>query len=128
MKTHQPSISYTLEARNYARSRQSADVIEVRWLPATVKRPDRIKLAYAGRKVTVTLKHLPEIGTPAQQAVAALHSHSVSVDYIVTPPENSATLESTSALLIINAHYRPHLLWFFGITGFTPECVFSEEE
>jgi len=68
------------------------DEIEVRYLPSTAKRGDRVKLSYKARGRSLTLPYDENIGNFERQAIATLLEHGVNVASFHTPDEGPTTL------------------------------------
>lgn len=84
------------------------DEIEVRFLGATKKRPDRVKLTYKARRKTLTVSYLTEIGDFEVQAMAELIERGVDIASIYTPPKGPSRLS-------VGQKNRPVLAQIFGI-------------
>ena len=84
------------------------DEVDVRFLEATKKRPDRVKLTYKARRKTLTVPYSTEIGDFEVQAMAELIERGVDIASIYTPPEGPSRLS-------INQKNRPILTQIFGI-------------
>lgn len=68
------------------------DEIEVRYLPSTAQRQDRVKLSYKARGRSITIPYSTAIGSFEQQAVALLLQNGVSVASMHTPNEGPTRL------------------------------------
>jgi hypothetical protein len=75
-----------------ARAVPQFDEVDIRFLEATKKRPDRVKLTYKARRKTLTVPYSNEIGDFEVQAMAELIERGVDIASIHTPPEGPSRL------------------------------------
>jgi len=68
------------------------DEIEVRYLPSTAKRGDRVKLSYRARGRSLTIPYDTNICDFERQAIAVLLQNGVEVVSYNTPDEGPTTL------------------------------------
>jgi len=68
------------------------DEIEVRYLPSTAKRGDRVKMSYRARGRSLTLPYDTTIADPDIQAMATLMEHGVEISSRHTPDDGPTTL------------------------------------
>jgi len=73
------------------------DEIEVRYLPSTAKRGDRVKMSYKARGRSLTLPYDENIGNFERQAIATLLEQGVSAASFHTPDEGPSTLSTPQA-------------------------------
>jgi len=92
-----------------ARAVPQFDEIDVRFLEATKKRPDRVKLTYKSRGRSLTVPYSNDIGHFEVQAMAELIERGVDIASIHTP------LEGPSRIAICQKN-RPVLNKVFKIT------------
>ena len=88
-------------------------LIDVRYLPSTPNRPDRIKLSWLERKQTRTIEDRAEHGNPTKQAVRALNKAGVWVAAISPTHGLSVAVESSVCLLVVPTSEKGALHRFF---------------
>jgi hypothetical protein len=86
------------------------DEVEVRYLPSTAKRADRVKLAYINRGKTLTM-HFEgtKVENPDHEAIEFLNQHEVPVEFAISRDGSRPTS------LGIKAEHRKQLCKLFKI-------------